>query len=45
MNYFIYLNGKTVPEKEACISIRDRGFLYGDGIFETIRAYNGYTFR
>ncbi|HHT9127010.1 MAG TPA: aminodeoxychorismate lyase [Candidatus Brocadiia bacterium] len=45
MNYLIYLNGKTVPENEACISIRDRGFLYGDGLFETIRAYNGNAFR
>ncbi|HLG28610.1 MAG TPA: aminotransferase class IV, partial [Candidatus Brocadiales bacterium] len=45
MNYFIYLNGKTVPEEQAYISIKDRGFLYGDGIFETIRAYNGNPFR
>lgn len=41
----VYLNGKFVPETEAKISVFDRGFLYGDGIFETIRAYNGRPFR
>ncbi len=45
MNYLIYLNGKTVPEEQAYISIKDRGFLYGDGLFETIRAYKGHPFR
>jgi branched-chain amino acid aminotransferase len=42
---YVYLNGKTVPENEAYVSIRDRGFLYGDGLFETIRAYKGHAFR
>lgn len=41
----VYLNGEFVPESEAKISVFDRGFLYGDGIFETIRAYNGRLFR
>ncbi len=40
----VYLNGKFVPEEEACVSVHDRGFLYGDGIFETIRVYDGEPF-
>ena len=40
----VYLNGKFVPEERACISIHDRGFLYGDGLFETIRVYDGEAF-
>jgi branched-chain amino acid aminotransferase len=41
----IYLNGKMVPEQEAVISVFDHGFLYGYGVFEGIRAYNGKVFR
>jgi len=41
----IYLNGKIVEEKEALISVFDHGYLYGDGIFEGIRAYNGRVFK
>jgi branched-chain amino acid aminotransferase len=37
----VYLNGRFVGEEEACISVHDRGFLYGDGLFETIRVYDG----
>jgi branched-chain amino acid aminotransferase len=40
----IYLNGKLVPAKEAVVSVLDHGFLYGDGIYETMRAYDGVTF-
>jgi branched-chain amino acid aminotransferase len=40
----IYLNGKIVPEREAKISVFDHGLLYGDGVFEGIRAYNGNVF-
>jgi branched-chain amino acid aminotransferase len=40
----VYLNGKFVPDDEACISVHDRGFLYGDGLFETIRVYDGEPF-
>lgn len=39
-----FLNGKILPEKEAKISILDRGFLYGDGVFETLRVYDGTIF-
>jgi branched-chain amino acid aminotransferase len=41
----IYLNGKIVPEKEAVVSVFDHGLLYGDGVFEGIRAYHGNVFR
>ncbi len=41
----IYINGEFVPESEAKISIFDHGFLYGDGVFEGIRAYNGRVFK
>jgi branched-chain amino acid aminotransferase len=40
----IYLNGKLVPAKEAVVSVFDHGFLYGDGIYETMRVYDGVTF-
>lgn len=40
----IYVNGKLVPEREAKISVFDHGLLYGDGVFEGIRAYNGRVF-
>jgi branched-chain amino acid aminotransferase len=45
MGLLVYLDGKFVPEEEAKISIFDHGFLYGDGVFEGIRAYNGRVFR
>jgi branched-chain amino acid aminotransferase len=41
----IYLDGKFVPEEEAKISVFDHGLLYGDGVFEGIRAYHGKVFR
>lgn len=41
----IYLNGKLVDEKDAKISVFDHGFLYGDGGFEGIRAYNHLVFK
>jgi len=41
----IYLNGQFVKEEEAKISVFDHGLLYGDGIFEGIRAYNGRVFK
>lgn len=40
----VYLNGRFVREEEAVISIDDRGFLYGDGLFETIRVYERELF-
>jgi branched-chain amino acid aminotransferase len=41
----IYLDGKFVPEGDAKVSVFDHGLLYGDGIFEGIRFYNGRVFR
>jgi len=45
MNRIIFMNGKLVPEQEAVISVFDHGYLYGDGVFEGIRAYNGRVFK
>ena len=41
----IYLNGEYVPAEEARVSVFDRGFLYGDGIYETLRVYGGRVFK
>ena len=41
----IYLNGEFVKKSEAKISVFDHGFLYGDGVFEGIRAYNGCVYK
>ena len=41
----ISINGKIIPVTEGSISTEDRGFLYGDGIFETLRTYNGEPFK
>jgi hypothetical protein len=41
----IYLNEKIVPESKALVSVFDHGFLYGDGIYETLRAYKGLVFK
>ncbi len=40
----VYINGSLIPESEAKVSVFDHGFLYGDGVFETMRAYNGIVF-
>jgi branched-chain amino acid aminotransferase len=42
---WIYLNGEYVKKEDAKISIYDHGFLYGDGVFEGIRIYDGNVFR
>ena len=44
MSEYAYINGCFVKSDEARISIFDRGFLYGDGLFETMRAYSGRVF-
>ncbi len=41
----IYIDGEYLPKSRALISVFDHGFLYGDGVFEGIRAYNGSIFR
>lgn len=45
MSQWIYLNDQFVTKEEAKISVYDHGFLYGDGIFEGIRVYNGNVFK
>jgi branched-chain amino acid aminotransferase len=44
MREIVYLNGRLVPRSEAKLSPFDHGFLYGYGLFETMRAYNGQIF-
>ena len=41
----IYIDGQLYSKSQAKVSVFDHGFLYGDGIFEGIRAYNGRIFR
>ncbi len=41
----IYIDGKYYPKSQAKISVYDHGFLYGDGVFEGIRAYGGVVFK
>ncbi len=45
MGKMVYLNGKLVEAEKASISVFDHGLLYGDGIFEGIRAYNRRSFK
>lgn len=45
MAQWIYLNGSYVQKEDAVVSVYDHGFLYGDGIFEGIRIYNGNIFK
>jgi branched-chain amino acid aminotransferase len=40
-----YINGRYVDESQAAVSILDHGFLYGDGIFEAFRVYDGKIFQ
>jgi branched-chain amino acid aminotransferase len=41
----VYIDGEYFPKSQAKISVYDHGLLYGDGIFEGIRAYNGVVFK
>ncbi|OGR88813.1 MAG: hypothetical protein A3A86_07585 [Elusimicrobia bacterium RIFCSPLOWO2_01_FULL_60_11] len=41
----IWLQNKIVPERLAKVSVLDRGFLYGDGVYEAVRVYEGRIFR
>ena len=45
MGVLVFLNGKFVPEEEAAVPVNDRGFLLGDGLFETTRVADGRPFR
>ncbi len=41
----IYLNGEWMPIEQARIPVLDRGFIFGDGVYEVIPSYSGYPFR
>jgi len=41
----VHVNGRLVPEDEAVVSVFDRGFLFGDGLFESMRSLGGTVFR
>jgi aminodeoxychorismate lyase len=41
----VFLNGKFVPAAKAVVPVNDRGFMYGDGLFETMRVHHGKPFR
>lgn len=45
MNDPVYLNGEFLPYEEAKVPVEDRGYQFGDGIYEVIRIYNGLGFR
>lgn len=45
MTELVYLNGSLVARDDARIAVLDYGFLYGFGLFETMRAYGGHVFR
>ena len=45
MNGYVYINGLILPASEAGISVFSPGFLYGEGLFETLRVYGGRPFR
>ncbi len=40
----VYVNGKFVPRAEAVVSVEDRGFVFGDGVYEVVRAIRGRLF-
>ena len=44
MTEYVYIDGKFFDRKDAKISVFDHGLLYGDGVFEGIRAYGGRVF-
>ena len=41
----VFIDGKYCEEQDAKVSVFDHGLLYGDGVFEGIRAYNGRVFK
>jgi len=45
MSEVVFIDGTFVPREEAVVPIYDHGFLYGDGVFEGVRVYNGRVFR
>jgi branched-subunit amino acid aminotransferase/4-amino-4-deoxychorismate lyase len=45
MGVLVFLNGQFLPEAQAVVPVNDRGFLLGDGLFETMRVASGKPFR
>jgi branched-chain amino acid aminotransferase len=45
MSLKVYISGKLYDKEQATVSVYDHGLLYGDGVFEGIRSYNGKVFR
>lgn len=45
MSSICYLNGDYLPLEQAKVSVLDRGFIFGDGVYEVIPAYGGHLFR
>ena len=41
----VYINGEIVPESEAKVSFRDRGFTFGDAVFDVTRTFGGAIFK
>lgn len=41
----VYLNGQFMPAEQATVSVLDRGFIFGDGVYEVIPVYGGHLFR
>src|SRR5690349_15368773 len=44
MAAFINVNGRVTDQEHAVVSVLDHGFLYGEGVYETLRTYNGQPF-
>lgn len=45
MSQTVYLNGKFLPIEQAYVPVLDRGFIFGDGVYEVIPVYSGFPFR
>lgn len=45
MNEIVYLNGEFMPLESARIPVLDRGFIFGDGVYEVIPVYSRHPFR
>ncbi|HEX9740818.1 MAG TPA: aminotransferase class IV, partial [Ignavibacteriaceae bacterium] len=45
IDYYFYLNGKILKDKQLKLSPFDRAFLFGDGVYETLRWYKGKLFK
>ena len=45
MSFQVYIDGKYYAKEDAKISVYDHGLLYGDGVFEGMRSYDGNVFR